>query len=149
MKFGVQLYTLREMAEREGAEAVLKAVSEAGYDGVEFAGFYGKKRKNDADRYIYGQQNGGKYGVYGKGESKVCGGKNYNGKNRAYGVGKEKLHRFDVGYGDIHNITFFPVDKTGRGKAAYYIEKRNSHVSQKTVCTCVRDIAFDITAGYY
>ena len=42
MKFGVQLYSLREMAEREGAEAVLKAVSEAGYDGVEFAGFYGK-----------------------------------------------------------------------------------------------------------
>ena len=64
-------------------------------------------------------------------------------------MGKEKLHRFDVGYGDIHNITFFPVDKTGRGKAAYYIEKRNSHVSQKTVCTCVRDIAFDITADYY
>ena len=42
MKFAVQLYSLRGMAEREGAEAVLSAVAEAGYDGVEFAGFYGK-----------------------------------------------------------------------------------------------------------
>ena len=42
MKFGVQLYSLREKAEREGAEAVFAAVSAAGYDGVEFAGFYGK-----------------------------------------------------------------------------------------------------------
>ena len=42
MKFGVQLYSLRELAERAGAEEVLRAVSEAGYDGVEFAGFYGK-----------------------------------------------------------------------------------------------------------
>ena len=42
MKFAVQLYSLREMAQREGAEAVFQAVSEAGYDGVEFAGFYGK-----------------------------------------------------------------------------------------------------------
>ena len=41
MKFGVQLYSLREMAEKQGAEAVLAAVSRAGYDGVEFAGFYG------------------------------------------------------------------------------------------------------------
>ena len=42
MQFGVQLYSLRERAEKEGAEAVLRLVSEAGYDGVEFAGFYGK-----------------------------------------------------------------------------------------------------------
>ena len=42
MKFGVQLYSLRELAERAGAEEVLRAVSDAGYDGVEFAGFYGK-----------------------------------------------------------------------------------------------------------
>ena len=41
MKFAVQLYSLRELAAREGAEAVLRTVSEAGYDGVEFAGFYG------------------------------------------------------------------------------------------------------------
>lgn len=42
MKFGVQLYSLRERAEKEGAEEVLRLVSQAGYDGVEFAGFYGK-----------------------------------------------------------------------------------------------------------
>ena len=42
MKFGVQLYSLRETAEKEGAEKILQLVSEAGYDGVEFAGFYGK-----------------------------------------------------------------------------------------------------------
>ncbi len=42
MKFGVQLYSLRETAAREGAEKVLSMVAEAGYDGVEFAGFYGK-----------------------------------------------------------------------------------------------------------
>ena len=42
MKFGVQLYSLRERAEKAGAEEVLRLVAEAGYDGVEFAGFYGK-----------------------------------------------------------------------------------------------------------
>lgn len=42
MNFAVQLYSLRSMAEREGAESVLGAVADAGYDGVEFAGFYGK-----------------------------------------------------------------------------------------------------------
>ena len=42
MKYGVQLYSLRETAEREGAEKILRMVSEAGYDGVEFAGFYGR-----------------------------------------------------------------------------------------------------------
>lgn len=42
MKFGVQLYSLRETAERAGAEEVFRLVGEAGYDGVEFAGFYGK-----------------------------------------------------------------------------------------------------------
>ena len=42
MKYGVQLYSLRETAGRDGAEEVLRRVSEAGYDGVEFAGFYGK-----------------------------------------------------------------------------------------------------------
>lgn len=42
MKFGVQLYSLRETAEKKGAEEILRMVSEAGYDGVEFAGFYGK-----------------------------------------------------------------------------------------------------------
>ena len=42
MKFAVQLYSLRERAEKGGAEEVLRLASEAGYDGVEFAGFYGK-----------------------------------------------------------------------------------------------------------
>lgn len=42
MKFAVQLYSLRELAAREGAEAVLRTVAQAGYDGVEFAGFYDK-----------------------------------------------------------------------------------------------------------
>ena len=42
MKYGVQLYSLRKTAETEGVERVLQLVSEAGYDGVEFAGFYDK-----------------------------------------------------------------------------------------------------------
>ncbi|PWM72399.1 MAG: hypothetical protein DBX59_06375 [Bacillota bacterium] len=41
MKFAVQLYSLRDMAHDKGGEAALKAVADAGYDGVEFAGFYG------------------------------------------------------------------------------------------------------------
>ena len=40
MKYGVQLYSLRDMGGKYGLEAILKAVAEAGYDGVEFAGFY-------------------------------------------------------------------------------------------------------------
>ena len=42
MKFGVQLYSLRERAAKAGAEEVLRLVSEAGYDGVELYDFYGK-----------------------------------------------------------------------------------------------------------
>lgn len=42
MKYAVQLYSLRESAAKNGADAVLRQVAAAGYDGVEFAGFYGK-----------------------------------------------------------------------------------------------------------
>lgn len=41
MKYGVQLYSLREIGNKYGMDAMLKTVAEAGYDGVEFAGFYG------------------------------------------------------------------------------------------------------------
>ena len=41
MKNAIQLYSLREMIEREGVEAVFEAVSKAGFEGIEFAGFYG------------------------------------------------------------------------------------------------------------
>ena len=46
MKYGVQLYSLREIGEKDGLEAILKIVSEAGYEGVEFAGFYGESPEN-------------------------------------------------------------------------------------------------------
>lgn len=42
MKIGIQLYSLREFAKEKGAEATLRLVSETGYDGIEFAGFYDK-----------------------------------------------------------------------------------------------------------
>ena len=41
MKYGIQLYSLREIGSKQGLEELLKMVSKAGYDGVEFAGFYG------------------------------------------------------------------------------------------------------------
>lgn len=41
MKFCVQLYSLRDIAQQKGAEGALAAVAAAGYDGVEFARFYG------------------------------------------------------------------------------------------------------------
>mgnify|MGYP002557188060 CR=1 FL=1 len=41
MKFAVQLYSLREKVEKEGIESVIQTIAKAGYDGVEFAGFYG------------------------------------------------------------------------------------------------------------
>lgn len=41
MKIAIQLYTLRDMM-KENVEETLKAVSEMGYDGVEFAGLHGK-----------------------------------------------------------------------------------------------------------
>lgn len=40
MNIGIQLYSLREQIKQDGLDAVLKMVSEAGYDCVEFAGFY-------------------------------------------------------------------------------------------------------------
>ena len=41
MKVGLQLYSIRDLLEQD-LDAALKAVSEAGYQYVEFAGFYGK-----------------------------------------------------------------------------------------------------------
>ncbi len=40
MKTAVQLYSLRELIEKKGLNTALKLVSDAGYDGVEFAGQY-------------------------------------------------------------------------------------------------------------
>ena len=45
MKYGVQLYSLRNIGKENGLEAILKTVADAGYDGVEFAGFYGHTPK--------------------------------------------------------------------------------------------------------
>lgn len=45
MKYGVQLYSLRNIGKANGLEAILKTVADAGYDGVEFAGFYGHTPK--------------------------------------------------------------------------------------------------------
>lgn len=42
MKYAVQLYSLRERVEKNGADEAIRQVAAAGYDGVEFAGFYGK-----------------------------------------------------------------------------------------------------------
>src|SRR5690625_3432809 len=39
-RFGLQLYTLRTLA-AENLKAVLSRIAEIGYEGVEFAGFYG------------------------------------------------------------------------------------------------------------
>ena len=41
MKIGVQLYSLKDEIKELGVDAVLKMVADAGYDCVEFAGFYG------------------------------------------------------------------------------------------------------------
>lgn len=40
MKTGVQLYSLRNYIAENGLESALKIIAEAGFDGVEFAGFY-------------------------------------------------------------------------------------------------------------
>lgn len=41
MKTGIQLYSLRDYIAENGLEKGLKLISDAGFDGVEFAGFYG------------------------------------------------------------------------------------------------------------
>lgn len=41
MKYAVQLYSLREYGEKHGLRAILEMVARTGYDGVEFAGYYG------------------------------------------------------------------------------------------------------------
>ncbi|MBO4353622.1 MAG: sugar phosphate isomerase/epimerase [Clostridia bacterium] len=53
MKLGIQLYTLRNDASKD-LEGTLKAIKEAGYDGVELAGFYGhapEEMKSLLDKY--------------------------------------------------------------------------------------------------
>ncbi|MDE6401218.1 MAG: sugar phosphate isomerase/epimerase [Clostridiales bacterium] len=42
MKIGVQLYSLRDYIKENGLETALKTVADAGFDGVELAGFYEK-----------------------------------------------------------------------------------------------------------
>lgn len=42
MKFAVQLYSLRDYIQDYGLEQALSVVSDAGFEGVEIAGFYGK-----------------------------------------------------------------------------------------------------------
>lgn len=42
MHIGVQLYSLREYIQENGLEEGLRMIAEAGFTGVEFAGFYGK-----------------------------------------------------------------------------------------------------------
>ena len=42
MNIGIQLYSVREEIANEGLETVLAKIKNAGYDCVEFAGFYGK-----------------------------------------------------------------------------------------------------------
>ena len=41
MKIGVQLYSVREQIKEKGLDEVLAMIRRAGYDCVEFAGFYG------------------------------------------------------------------------------------------------------------
>ena len=41
MEYGLQMWSVRDMAKEQGLEATLKAVAEIGYKYVEFAGFYG------------------------------------------------------------------------------------------------------------
>lgn len=41
MKFGIQLYSLKDFIKENGFEAALDIVKKAGFDCVEFAGFYG------------------------------------------------------------------------------------------------------------
>ncbi|MBR2988427.1 MAG: sugar phosphate isomerase/epimerase [Clostridia bacterium] len=41
MNIGIQLYSVREEIAKEGLESVLAKIAKAGYDSVEFAGFYG------------------------------------------------------------------------------------------------------------
>ncbi len=45
MKYAVQLYSLANYINQNGLESALKMVSEAGYEGVEFAGFYNLEPK--------------------------------------------------------------------------------------------------------
>lgn len=41
MKFGIQLYSVREEIKKDGLDTVLQAIKDAGFDFVELAGFYG------------------------------------------------------------------------------------------------------------
>lgn len=41
MKFAVQMYSMRSFIDEHGVEAAFKTIAEAGFTGVEFAGFYG------------------------------------------------------------------------------------------------------------
>lgn len=49
MKLGVQLYSVREQIKEKGLDEVLAMIRRAGYDCVEFAGFYGLKPEEVKD----------------------------------------------------------------------------------------------------
>lgn len=50
MKKGIQMYSIRSLAQKD-MELALKTVSEIGYDGVEFAGFYDNSAQ-DIDKWL-------------------------------------------------------------------------------------------------
>lgn len=49
MKTALQLYSLRDVAAAEGGERALALAAEAGFEGVEFAGFYGRTPEETAE----------------------------------------------------------------------------------------------------
>ena len=51
MKYAVQLYSLSNYIQTNGLDNTLKMILDAGYEGVEFAGFYNLKAKHYLSKY--------------------------------------------------------------------------------------------------
>ena len=103
------------------------------------ARFHGNQREHHADYQVHRQQHGGEQGVKPQRQPQGDAGQDYHGEQRANGVGKEKLHRLNVGHGDIQDVPLLPVHQAGGGQGPDLLKQGDPHGGQQLVGPGVGD----------
>ena len=110
------------------------------------ARFHGNQREHHADYQVHRQQYGGEQGVKPQRQPQGDAGQDYHGEQRANGVGKEKLHRLNVGHGDIQDVPLLPVHQAGGSQGPDLLKQGDPHGGQQLVGPGVGDHALHIPA---
>ena len=103
----------------------------AGSDGA--PRFHGDAGEHHADHQINGKQHRRKKRVNGNGDSQGHAGKKNHREHGTDGVSKEKFDGFNVRYGDVHQISLFPVHQAGGSQTADGTKQLHPHMRQQPV----------------